>query len=117
VLLALALALSGCQAVDRPIALPVKHQVKCEQLLVLSDFKLQKDHELIRELSTLREQEAQLLELPLHRDPVVVYLFNNEPEYRKYMAVTYPKLPPRSASGPRQSLRSSRTGGKACARI
>ena len=29
--------------------------------------------------------------------PVVVYLFNNEAEYRKYMAVTYPKLPPRSA--------------------
>ncbi|HEV8004116.1 MAG TPA: lipopolysaccharide kinase InaA family protein [Planctomycetaceae bacterium] len=97
VLFALAFALCGCQAVDRPITLPVKHQVKCEQLLVLSDFKLQKDHELIRELSTLREQEARLLELPLQRDPVVVYLFNNETEYRKYMAVTYPKLPPRSA--------------------
>jgi tRNA A-37 threonylcarbamoyl transferase component Bud32 len=97
VLLVIVLAFSGCQAVDRPVALPVKHQVKCEQLLVLSDFKLQKDHELIRELSTLREQEAKLLELPLHRDPVVVYLFNNEAEYRKYMAVTYPKLPPRSA--------------------
>jgi tRNA A-37 threonylcarbamoyl transferase component Bud32 len=97
IVLALAFAFSGCQAVDRPVALPVKHQVKCEQLLVLSDFKLQKDHELIRELSTLREQEAKLLELPLHRDPVVVYLFNNETEYRKYMAVTYPKLPPRSA--------------------
>ncbi len=96
-LLALTLAFCGCQAVDRPITLPVKHQVKCEQLLVLSDFKLQKDHELIRELSTLREQEARLLELPLQRDPVVVYLFNNEAEYRKYMAVTYPKLPPRSA--------------------
>ncbi|HET6327918.1 MAG TPA: lipopolysaccharide kinase InaA family protein [Planctomycetaceae bacterium] len=97
VLLALTLAFCGCQAVDRPITLPVKHQVKCEQLLVLSDFKLQKDHELIRELSTLREQEARELELPLQRDPVVVYLFNNEAEYRKYMAVTYPKLPPRSA--------------------
>ena len=97
ILLAIALVFSGCQAVDHPVALPVKHQVKCEQLLVLSDFKLQKDHELIRELSTLREQEARLLELPLHRDPVVVYLFNNETEYRKYMAVTYPKLPPRSA--------------------
>jgi tRNA A-37 threonylcarbamoyl transferase component Bud32 len=96
-LLAALLAFCGCQAVERPVTLPVKHQVKCEQLLVLSDFKLQKDHELIRELSTLREQEARLLELPLQRDPVVVYLFNNETEYRKYMAVTYPKLPPRSA--------------------
>jgi tRNA A-37 threonylcarbamoyl transferase component Bud32 len=96
-LFAAALAFCGCQAVERPVTLPVKHQVKCEQLLVLSDFKLQKDHELIRELSTLREQEAHVLELPLQRDPVVVYLFNNEAEYRKYMAVTYPKLPPRSA--------------------
>jgi hypothetical protein len=87
----------GCQAVERPLTLPVKYQVKCEQLMVLSDFKLQKDHELIRELSTLREQEARLLDLPLQHDPVVVYLFNNESDYRKYMAVTYPKLPPRSA--------------------
>jgi Lipopolysaccharide kinase (Kdo/WaaP) family/Protein of unknown function (DUF1570) len=96
-LCAVVLAFSGCNAVERPVTLPVKHQVKCEQLLVLSDFKLQKDHELIRELSTLREQEAQILELPLQRDPVVVYLFNNETEYRKYMAGAYPKLPPRSA--------------------
>jgi hypothetical protein len=97
ILFAISMALCGCQAVDRPITLPVRHQVKCEQLLVLSDFKLQKDHELIRELSNLREQEARLLELPLQRDPVVVYLFNNETEYRKYMATTFPKLPPRSA--------------------
>jgi hypothetical protein len=97
ILFAISMAFCGCQAVDRPITLPVRHQVKCEQLLVLSDFKLQKDHELIRELSSLREQEARLLELPLQRDPVVVYLFNNETEYRKYMATTFPKLPPRSA--------------------
>jgi Lipopolysaccharide kinase (Kdo/WaaP) family len=98
-LIAVVLAFTGCQAVDRPIGLPVKYEVKCErdQLLVLSNFKLQKDHELIRELTTLREQEAKVLDLPLQRDPVVIYLFNNETEYRKYMAVTYPKLPPRSA--------------------
>jgi hypothetical protein len=98
-LIAVVLAFTGCQSVERPIGLPVKYEVKCErdQLLVLSNFKLQKDHELIRELTTLREQEAKVLDLPLQRDPVVIYLFNNETEYRKYMAVTYPKLPPRSA--------------------
>jgi hypothetical protein len=98
-LFAVTLALTGCQAVERPITLPVKYEVKCEgdQLLVLSNFKLQKNHELIRELSTLREQEAKILDLPLQRDPVVVYLFSTEGEYRKYMAATYPKLPPRSA--------------------
>jgi hypothetical protein len=98
-LLAAVLAFSGCNAVDRPVGLPVKYEVRCkqEQLLVLSDFKLQKDHELIRELCTLREQEAKILELPLQRDPVVVYLFNDEAVYRKYMAVAYPNLPRRSA--------------------
>jgi tRNA A-37 threonylcarbamoyl transferase component Bud32 len=98
-LLAAMFAFCGCQAIERPVTLPVKYEVKCkgEQLLILSNFKLKEDHELIRELTTLREQEATILALPLQRDPVVIYLFSNEPEYRKYMAVTYPKLPPRSA--------------------
>jgi hypothetical protein len=87
----------GCQAVDRPISLPVRYSVPGDQLLVLSDFKLQKDHELIRELNKLREQVTGILELPIKRDPVVVYLFNNETEYRRYMSTTYPRLPPRSA--------------------
>jgi tRNA A-37 threonylcarbamoyl transferase component Bud32 len=88
---------AGCQAVDRPVALPVRYSVPGDQLLVLSDFKLQKDHELIRELNTLREQVTGILELPVKRDPVFVYLFNNETEYRRYMNATYPRLPPRSA--------------------
>jgi hypothetical protein len=87
----------GCQAVDRPIGLPVRYSVPGDQLLVLSDFKLQKDHELIRELNKLREQVTSILDLPIKRDPVVVYLFNNETEYRRYMSATYPRLPPRSA--------------------
>jgi hypothetical protein len=95
--LAAAIAACGCHAVERPIALPTRHTLRSEQLLVLSDFKLQKDHPLIRELSTLREQVAGILHLPLERDPVVVYLFNTETDYRRYMAVTFPKLPPRSA--------------------
>jgi hypothetical protein len=88
--------LAGCQGVDRPVALPVSNKVSAEQLLVLSDFKLAKDHPLIRELSTLREQEASLLELPLLRDPVVVYLFGKEEDYRRYMSETF-GLKPRSA--------------------
>jgi hypothetical protein len=87
----------GCQTIDRPVALPVRYSVPGDQLLVLSDFKLPKDHELIRELNGLREQVTATLDLPVKRDPVVVYLFNNETEYRRYMNATYPRLPPRSA--------------------
>jgi tRNA A-37 threonylcarbamoyl transferase component Bud32 len=97
-LAALALCIfAGCQTVDHPVGLPVRYSVPGDQLLVLSDFKLPKDHELIRELNGLREQVTSILELPVKRDPVVVYLFNNETEYRRYMNATYPRLPPRSA--------------------
>jgi hypothetical protein len=98
VLLAMAVSVcGGCQTVDRPIALPVRYSTPGDQLLVLSDFKLPKDHELIRDLNGLREQVTTTLDLPVKRDPVVVYLFNNETEYRRYMKATYPRLPPRSA--------------------
>jgi tRNA A-37 threonylcarbamoyl transferase component Bud32 len=96
----LAIAVSmcvGCQTVDHAVALPVRYSVPGDQLLVLSDFKLQKDHELIRELNGLREQVTTILDLPVKRDPIVVYLFKDETEYRRYMNATYPRLPPRSA--------------------
>jgi hypothetical protein len=96
-ILASTVLLGGCQAIDRPVALPVRHSVRSDQLLVLSDFRLPKDHELIRELNTLREQVGHTLDLPLQRDPVIVYLFKDENEYRKYMIGAFPKLPPRSA--------------------
>ena len=97
VVAALVLSSAGCQTVEHPVSLPVRYSVPGDQLLVLSDFKLPKNHEFIRELNKLREQETQILELPVKRDPVIVYLFNNETEYRKYMTATYPRLPPRSA--------------------
>ena len=97
VVAALVLTSAGCQTVEHPVSLPVRYSVPGDQLLVLSDFKLPKNHEFIRELNKLREQETQILELPVKRDPVIVYLFNNETEYRKYMTATYPRLPPRSA--------------------
>ena len=96
VVAALVLTSAGCQTVEHPVSLPVRYSVPGDQLLVLSDFKLPKNHEFIRELNKLREQETQILELPVKRDPVIVYLFNNETEYRKYMTATYPRLPPRS---------------------
>jgi hypothetical protein len=98
VFFAAALALCGCQAVDRPVGLPVKHQVKCEQLLVLSDFKLQKDHELIRAsfiCSTTRASIASTWRSPTRSCRAEAPI----------------------SSVLRPSSRSSRIGVKACARI
>lgn len=79
------------------ISLPARHAVRADQLLVLSDFKLAEDHALIKDLVRLRLAIAKTLELPLQQQPVVVYLFADEPTYRQYLAATFPGLPPRRA--------------------
>ena len=88
----------GCHHfTQRPVALPNRHKIRSDQLLVLSNFKLSSDHPLIVDLNKLRQQVAHSLELPLQKNPVVIYLFENQLEYRQYLHATYPGLPPRRA--------------------
>jgi len=100
ILIPLGCLLPGCQTtqpVKQTAELPSAHSVRTDQLLVLSNFRLQKDHELIRDLEQLRKQVAQTLKLPMYGEQVVIYLFENELIYRQYLAVTHPNLPPRRA--------------------
>lgn len=88
----------GCATTSPQLSsLPAKHSVKAEQLLVLSDFKLSPQDDLILELEALRENVGQTLEVPMKDRRVVVYLFSNEADYSSYMEKTYPALPPRRA--------------------
>jgi uncharacterized protein DUF1570 len=97
-LLAGLLLLGGCRtARPETVRLPVKHSVRSEQLLVLSDVELKRDHALIQDLKQLRQDVAQLLKLPLEGREVVVYVFGDEQRYRRYLDETYPGLPPRRA--------------------
>ncbi|MGQ0636360.1 MAG: hypothetical protein ACT4QC_17245 [Planctomycetaceae bacterium] len=93
----LALA-SGCAA-TRPsrIALPARHTIQSDQLVVVSDFKLPKDHPLIRDLKQLRRDVSDTFELPLGTKDVTVYLFANELQYTQYLQATFPGYPPRRA--------------------
>lgn len=79
--------------------LPRRHSVRAEQLVVMSDLKLGGHHPLVEELKLLRDQVHEKLELPVESDGerVIVYLFSNEMEYRKYIQETYPGLPFRRA--------------------
>ena len=97
-LLAAMLLAAGCRTA-RPDAaqLPVKHVVRSEQLLVVSDVELRKDHALIQDLIQLRQDVAHELQLPLEGRDVVVYVFADKPKYQKYLDKTYPGLPPRRA--------------------
>ncbi|MCA9005553.1 MAG: DUF1570 domain-containing protein [Planctomycetaceae bacterium] len=89
----------GCHSVakNQTVHLPARHSVSAEQLIVLSDFKLGQDHELFQDLIQLREDVAETLNIPLNSEQVTVYLFTNQEEYRNYLDLTYPGLPPRRA--------------------
>lgn len=89
----------GCHtaAKNQTVHLPARHSVSSEQLIVLSDFKLGQDHELFQDLIQLREDVAETLNIPLNSEKVTVYLFTNQEEYRNYLDMTYPGLPPRRA--------------------
>tara|TARA_R110002095_G_scaffold203734_2_gene185924 strand:- start:12804 stop:13676 length:873 start_codon:yes stop_codon:yes gene_type:complete len=90
---------SSCRsaAKNQTVHLPARHSVSAEQLIVLSDFKLGQDHELFQDLIKLREDVAATLNIPLNSEQVTVYLFTNQEEYRNYLDLTYPGLPPRRA--------------------
>lgn len=95
----LAASAISCVATGRTakIRLPAKHSIESEQLLVVSDFKLPKDHPLILDLMKLREDVSETLELPLGSKQVMVYLFSNELEYNQYLQHMFPNYPPRRA--------------------
>lgn len=94
---ALALALGCATARPARIALPAKHTIQSDQVLIVSDFKIQKTDPLIRDLKQLRHDVSQTLELPLGSKEVMVYLFSNELEYTQYLQATFPGYPPRRA--------------------
>lgn len=88
----------GCAATKQSVvALPTRHSVRSDQLLVQSDFKLPATHPLMRDLVQLRKQVSQTLDLPLGSKQVMVYLFTTELEYNQYWKANYPGYPPRRA--------------------
>ncbi len=76
---------------------PGRHSLQLDNLLLLSDFLIPRDHSLVAELQLLRDQAIEALHLPPQRDQVTVYLFSDEASYRRYLKVTWPDLPDRRA--------------------
>ena len=86
-------------AANRPVkvSLPARNSIRSDQLLIVSDIKLPKDHPLIEDLKLLRRQVSETLELPLGSKPVTVYLFSNQVEYDQYLHARFPGYPSRRA--------------------
>ena len=92
------LLVAGCASTrNSKVALPRKHSLKADQLLIVSDFKIDADHPLILDLLQLRKQVAQTLAMPLGTKQVMVYLFSTETQYKQYWEATYPGFPLRRA--------------------
>jgi hypothetical protein len=91
------------------VAPPSKFSARVSQFVFLSDFELKKDLPLFQELSDLREQVYQELQLPPANTVVQVFVFENRDRYERFMQSKYPDLPkrraffvaqPRSVGGP-----------------
>ena len=88
---------TGCRVAHPAIGLPAKYTLENEHLVVQSDIKLARNHELIKDLDSLREQILSTLDLPVQKQPVIVYLFGDERRYSQYIQTRYPTLPHRRA--------------------
>jgi hypothetical protein len=93
----LALALAGCHLLSPAASLPARNTLMLGQLVVYTDFELPKQHRLLAELTALRADLSAKLELPLSDEPIHVYLFETQEQFRKFMQRHYPDFPSRRA--------------------
>ena len=94
-----AVLFGGCRTANKTVVLPLpaRHSVQADQLVILSDFRIDFDHPFISDLIELRKEVGETLQLDLDGPPVVVYLFADEHKYYDYLQTSYPDLPPRRA--------------------
>ena len=77
--------------------LPTKHSFPVSQFVFVSDFEIHRNLPLFKELSNLRDQVYRELRLPPSNTKVLVYLFEDQDRYERYMKAEYPELPRRRA--------------------
>jgi hypothetical protein len=79
------------------LAAPGKRSFRVGQFVFLSDFEVNRDQPLFRELADLREQVYKELELPSSSTLIQVHLFQDRERYERFMQAKYPELPKRRA--------------------
>jgi hypothetical protein len=86
------------RAPKEPIpGLPSKHAFPVSQFVFVSDFEIQRNLPIFKELTSLREQVYKELRLPPSSTKVFVYLFEDQDRYERFMKAKYPDLPRRRA--------------------
>lgn len=93
----LCVLLIGCRGPSANPSLPKRMAAQSDELRLMSDHRLPKNHPLIAELEELQKEVATTLDLPQQTQQVVIYLFSDETRYAQYLQSAYPQLPPRRA--------------------
>jgi hypothetical protein len=90
---------SGCATFDSKtaLALPDRHDVVLDQLVVHSNFELPGQHRLLQELNAQRADLSNKLALPISDEPIHVYLFADSERFNEFMSRRFPSFPPRRA--------------------
>ncbi len=96
-LLMLALEGAGCHVLRTTPALPVRHSLVRDQLIIYSDFTLPARHRLLNELVALRDDVEGRLTVPMSMEPIHVYLFRSDDQFRDFVDRYYPDFPTRRA--------------------
>ncbi len=79
------------------VSLPDSSLLEREQLAIHSDFYLPRKHRLISELVARRGDICRQLMIPVSDEPINVFLFEKELDYRRFMRQTHPEFPVRRA--------------------
>jgi hypothetical protein len=76
---------------------PGRFTHRVSQFVFLSDFEIQKNLPIFRELDNLQEQVYKELQLPGSNTIVRVFLFEDKERYERFMQLKHPDLPKRRA--------------------
>jgi hypothetical protein len=94
------LCVSGCASYfvkAPPPALPTRHDVVLDQLVVYSNFELPDQHRLLQELNAQRTDVSNRLALPISDEPIRVYLFADAARFEEFIRHRFPTFPHRRA--------------------
>jgi hypothetical protein len=87
----------GAAAAAAGPPLPSRFAFRMAPYCFFSDFELDREHPVFRDLANLRDQVYKELRLPPGNAVVRVYLFQDRERYDQFMQASYPDLPPRRA--------------------
>lgn len=76
---------------------PHRNQIKLDQMVVHCNFDLPPSHRLLQEINDLRIDVSQRLALPVSREPIHVYLFQDADGFTSFLQAKFPGFPPRRA--------------------